>query len=353
MAAAVSVGDSVKRLEASRWVMVLAADGVAALIRLLKLSLRPRVARRERSTPSMVRSSTPLTAFQAPVKSSRTERWRRRTNQSVESLARRCHSASDGLPGFKVPRLGRGTRSFCKSSNGFCCASRLGAAGLTTRVTLSSRAITARHSWRGTGASTSTAVESRLSALTDRSIGCKASASSTSAGSSSSGTMLKSTSTSAGKKFCVKSSGLITPGGNGPTLGSAGKWALAGKGRPLLWSSTYRRCAWYCIRCARRSARGAKPRPGRSPRSAPSSRRTMASSIQTMVLFCRATMASGSTLADSPDATLATNTSRATRPRLASSASAAPSSCQGTSTTAVASITSPSSTVRCPVIDVG
>ena len=58
---------------------------------------------------------------------------------------------------------------------------------------------TARHSLRGTGARIATAVESSASPGSVRSIGGSASASSTSAGSSSSGTIEKSASTSAGK----------------------------------------------------------------------------------------------------------------------------------------------------------
>ncbi|MCB1965382.1 MAG: hypothetical protein KDI64_04835, partial [Candidatus Accumulibacter sp.] len=72
----------------------------------------------------------------------------------------------------------------------------------------------------------------------------------------------------------------------------------------------------------------------------------MASSIHTTTLLASASMASGRTLADSPRSASPAKIAAAARPRRALSASAAPSSCHGTSTIAVASTTSPSSTVR-------
>ena len=221
--AAVRAGESLSRFEASSCVAVPSAAGDDRATRLSNAVISPSAPSRVRNCVSTTRSSTPLIARAAPTWSSRSDRCRRRTNHSVDSRARRCHSASDGVLGSSTGGAPRGMRSFCKTSNGLRCDSRLGAAGLTVRVRLVSRASTARHSLRGTGATMTTAVESSDSGGADRSIGCNASASSTRAGSSSSGTMLKSTSISAGKKFCVKSSGLMAPVGSGPALGSAGK----------------------------------------------------------------------------------------------------------------------------------
>ena len=72
-----------------------------------------------------------------------------------------------------------------------------------------------------------------------------------------------------------------------------------------------------------------------------------------MLLDCSASIAIGSTLAEVAARCDCVKMMRAARPRRASGASAAPSSCHGTSTSAVASMTSPSSTLRAPVSEVG